>query len=105
MKVLESLSAAVKSWGVIIMILGAVAASGAIEQGGGAVLFVFLILVAAIIWAFRSRDPHIDFKFSVPVLVAVCASVMAWGLLFNSKQPSDFGVYYRCGIAAGSAMH
>ncbi len=105
MKVLESLSAAVKSWGVMIIMLGAVAASGAITQGGGAVLFVFVLMFAAIMCAFRSRDPHIDFKFGVPVLIAVCACVVAWGLLFNSKQPSDFGVYYRCGIAAGSEMH
>lgn len=105
MKVPESLPAPVKSWGVVILMLGAAAAFSAGTRGSGSiVLLSYLLVSAAAMLAFKVEKRFMDFRFGALVLLGVCIAVAAWGLMFNSGQPSDFGVYYRCGIAAGSSM-
>lgn len=105
MKVPESLPTPVKSWAVVILMLGAAAAFSAGTKGSGSiVLLTYLLVSVAAMLAFKAEKRFVDCRYGVMVVVGVCVAVAAWGLMFNSGQPSDFGVYYRCGIAAGSGM-
>jgi hypothetical protein len=98
----------IKTWGMLILLLGGVAATTSAARAAVAnnwfLGFSFLAMTAIALFAFRARQIKISKTCSSVVFLLTCASVALWGMTYNSGQVSDFGVYYRCGVATNHNM-
>jgi len=93
----------IKTWGLFILALGMLASVFNIFRLSGNNIFVvgfcLFAIVLVVFIAFKAKPVVISRKVGIAILLLTCISVLLWGLIFNSGQVSDFGVYYRCGIS------
>ena len=98
-------AALIKTWGLFILILGVLAGAFNVfrlsDKSNLIIGLCFLAVVSVVFLAVKARPVVISRKAGTITLLLVCISVVLWGVIFNSGQVSDFGVYYRCGISVG----
>ncbi|HBS55294.1 MAG TPA: hypothetical protein DEA38_06165 [Stenotrophomonas sp.] len=104
-RLLAVLPALVQSWGLGMLLVGALAAfTVGVGLGGYGVLAGYVAVAAMAALAYRSRVPLGHDRWNILIPILACCATAVWGFTFSSSQPSDFGVYYRCGVGATSSM-
>lgn len=94
-----------KAWASLVLMLAIAASLTAAfaAQASGLSTAIMALLGAVLVGAavkglgrFQPSD-----RAAALILFACVLAIVCWTLTFNSGQVSDFGIYYRCGIASG----
>lgn len=98
-------SALIKTWGLFILVLGVLASFfnvfRLIDYNALVMGLCFLTIIFVVFLVVKVKSVVVSRRVIIIILLLGCILVALWGLIFNSGQVSDFGVYYRCGISVG----
>lgn len=92
-----------RGWSAFVLVLGMLAALARNAESGPIAYIATTFAAAVLVYARRNQSDPLKVKdrranmIGVAVIAFLCLLNYAWALKYDSIQPSDFGVYFRCG--------